>query len=65
MSRAQSRGIDKRVVARGFAAIDAELARVAPLVGQGGYIPFPDHSLPPDVPFGNYCYFMEKLLKIL
>jgi uroporphyrinogen decarboxylase len=54
-------GFDKRTLAWGPEAIDAELARVRPLVEDGGYVPHPDHSLPPDVPFANYRYFMEKL----
>jgi len=58
-------GIDKRVLARDEKAIDAELARITPLVKEGGYVPFPDHSYPPDVPFKNYCYFMERLQSIL
>jgi len=58
-------GVDKRVAAWGPEAIDAEMARVAPLVRQGGYVPFPDHSFPPDVPYSGYCYFMEKLGSIL
>jgi len=35
------------------------------LVEEGGYVPGPDHSLPPDVPYENYLYFMEKLPGIL
>ena len=58
-------GIDKRVLAWGPEAIDAELARVRPLIEEGGYVPAPDHSLPPDVPFDNYCYYMEHLLQVL
>jgi hypothetical protein len=58
-------GIDKRVLAQGREAIDAELTRVAPLVAEGGYVPFPDHSLPPDVDYEDYCYFMERLPTIL
>jgi hypothetical protein len=58
-------GVDKRVAAWGPKAIDAELARVAPLVQEGGYVPAPDHSFPPDVSFANFCYFMEKLWTIL
>ncbi len=58
-------GIDKRALAIGPAAIDAELARVRPLVEEGGYIPGLDHSMPPDVPFANYLYYMEKLRTIL
>lgn len=54
-------GINKRALASGPEAIDAELERVAPLIEEGGYIAAPDHSLPPDVSFDNYCYYMEKL----
>ncbi|MCX7795035.1 MAG: hypothetical protein N2380_00715 [bacterium] len=54
-------GIDKRAIAEGPEAIDKELKRVASLVEEGGYIPAPDHSLPPDVSFGNYCYYMRRL----
>ena len=58
-------GIDKRALAAGPDAIDAELARVTPLVRDGGYIPSTDHSIPPDVSYDNYCCFMEKLSAIL
>jgi hypothetical protein len=54
-------GIDKRAIARGPEAINAELQRVRPLIEEGGYVPAPDHSLPPDVPFAHYCYYMRKL----
>ena len=58
-------GFDKRTLAWGPEAIDKEIERVAPLVQEGGYIPYPDHSLPPDVSFSNYCYYMEKIQTIL
>lgn len=58
-------GVDKRCIAQGREAIDKELARIAPLVQEGGYVPAPDHSLPPDVSFANYCYYMEQLKTIL
>ncbi|HEY64370.1 MAG TPA: hypothetical protein G4O02_07330 [Caldilineae bacterium] len=54
-------GVDKRALARGPEAIDAELARIRPLIEEGGYIPHPDHGIPPDVSFANYCYFMTRL----
>lgn len=54
-------GMDKRALARGREAIDAEFERVRPLIEEGGYVASPDHSLPPDVPFDNYRYFMERL----
>jgi uroporphyrinogen decarboxylase-like protein len=58
-------GIDKRVLAQDRAAIDADLERVRPLIEDGGYVPGPDHSMPPDVPYANYCYFMERLWEVL
>lgn len=54
-------GINKHALAIGPEAIDAELARVRPLIEEGGYVPGLDHSMPPDVPFANYLYFMEAL----
>ena len=57
-------GVDKRAVARGPAAIDAELARLRPLIEEGGYLPHTDHSFPPDVPFDNFQYYMEKMVEI-
>jgi len=58
-------GINKRAIAEGKDAIDAELARVEPLIREGGYVPGPDHSFPPDVSFFNYCCFMERLYEVL
>ncbi len=57
-------GIDKRALAKGPEAIDAELKRIAPLVQEGGYIPAPDHGIPPDVPYPHYLYFMERLFEL-
>jgi hypothetical protein len=54
-------GVDKRSLAAGPAAIDAELARVRPLVEEGGFIPHTDHSCPPDVSFANYAYYLARM----
>jgi len=54
-------GIDKRAMAAGPAAIEAELANVAPLVADGGYIPWCDHLVPPDVSFENYMYYLRRM----
>ncbi len=54
-------GIDKRAMAAGPAAIEAELANVAPLVADGGYIPWCDHLVPPDVSFENYMYYLTRM----
>jgi hypothetical protein len=54
-------GIDKRALAQGPFAIDAELRRVRPLLEEGGYIPGLDHSMPPDVSYAHFRYYMERL----
>ena len=57
-------GVDKRSLASGPAAIEAELARVLPLIREGGYIPHTDHSCPPDIPFENYTYYLRRLREV-
>jgi uroporphyrinogen decarboxylase len=58
--------IDKRALARGPAAIEAEvLAKVPWLVLQGGYAPWIDHLVPPDVSFANFSYYMDLLHRIV
>ncbi|NCO35947.1 MAG: hypothetical protein GW893_19075 [Armatimonadetes bacterium] len=53
-------GVDKREIAKGPEAIDAELQRsVAPIIDQGGYIPTIDHSIPPDVSLESFRYYLE------
>ena len=54
-------GIDKRAMIAGPAEIDAELARVAPLCEEGGFIPWCDHHVPPDVPLKHYQYYVERM----
>ena len=54
-------GVNKRSVATGKTAIDAELIRVRPLIEEGGYIPHLDHSCPPDISIDNYRYYIERL----
>jgi uroporphyrinogen decarboxylase len=54
-------GIDKRAMAAGPEAIDAQLLPLAPLFVEGGFIPWCDHLVPPDVPFQNYLYYVNKM----
>lgn len=54
-------GIDKRALALGPAAIDAELDRIWPAVATGRYIPDLDHLVPDDVSWANYRYYCEQL----
>ncbi len=53
-------GIDKRELAKGCKEIEAEVRRrILPLLDSGGYIPTVDHTVPPDVPFENFMYYLE------
>jgi len=54
-------GIDKRAMSAGPEAIDAELARVAPLLREGGYIPWCDHHVPPDVSLEHYLHYVRRM----
>lgn len=57
-------GFDKRILARGLEAIDAEIERLAPTVAEGGFIPFCDHRVPPDVSLRNYIYYIERAKQV-
>jgi len=58
-------GVDKRVLAQGKAAIDAHLREFVPLIEEGGFIPTVDHTVPPDVSWENFRYYMEQKEKLL
>jgi uroporphyrinogen decarboxylase len=55
-------GVDKRALAEGKAAIDAEIdGKVKPMLEGSGYFPMLDHYAPPDIPFQNYMYYKIRL----
>jgi len=54
-------GMNKNVFAQDRAAIDAEIERLKPLIDLGGYIPCPDHRIPPGAEWDNVCYYTERL----
>jgi hypothetical protein len=59
-------GLDKKALAKGPAAIDAELeAKVPPLVRRGGYMPFVDHHVPPDVSWHNFLYYRQRMAELV
>ena len=58
-------GIDKTALVEGPAAIDKELARIAPVIRSGGYVPGLDHYVPPDVPWAHFEYYRRRLSEIL
>ena len=56
-------GMDKRVFAQDKAAVEAEIERLKPLVDLGGYIPCPDHRIPPDAKYELVAYYCELFHK--
>ena len=54
-------GIDKKALLRGKRDILSEITRVMPVVEQGGYIPGIDHSIPPDISYENFLYYLNEL----
>ncbi|MGC9467611.1 MAG: uroporphyrinogen decarboxylase family protein [Anaerolineae bacterium] len=54
-------GANKVVFSRDYAAVDAEIERLKPLVDLGGYIPCPDHRLAPDAKWENVQYYCERM----
>lgn len=57
-------GFDKHILAQSPDAIDAEIARLTPLVEEGGFIPFCDHRVPPDVPLKNYLHYCQRIREV-
>lgn len=54
-------GMDKKVFAYDYSAVDIEIERLKPLVELGGYIPCPDHRIAPDAKWENVQYYCEKM----
>lgn len=60
-----SGGIEKEIVNSGQGhRIDAELAKIPPVLKQGGYFPTFDHALQIDVGFKELCQCMTRLHEI-
>jgi hypothetical protein len=58
-------GIDKKAIAAGRAAIDAELERKIPAVSlAGGFVPFTDHFVSPDISWEHFCYYRRRLAEL-
>jgi hypothetical protein len=54
-------GIPKSEIQLGKKRIDEILAPAEAVLRTGGYIPFGDHFIPPDVDFENFSYYRNKL----
>ncbi|MDP4133486.1 MAG: uroporphyrinogen decarboxylase family protein [Bacillota bacterium] len=57
-------GMDKKVFAYDYKAIDLEIERLKPLIDLGGYIPCPDHRIAPDAKWENVQYYCEQMHKM-
>lgn len=57
-------GFSKRILAAGKDPIAREIDRLAGLVEEGGFIPFCDHRVPPDVSLENYIYYVERAKQV-
>ncbi|MGH7144543.1 MAG: uroporphyrinogen decarboxylase family protein [Planctomycetota bacterium] len=57
-------GFDKRILAQSEDAIRREVDRLAPMVEEGGFIPFCDHRVPPDVPLKNYLFYLDAAKRV-
>lgn len=57
-------GFNKKVLARTPAEITQEIERLSPLVEEGGFIPLPDHRVPPDVPYKNYLHYIAEARRV-
>ena len=58
-------GIDKMALSKGKDKISREIEKVKKVLSTGGYIPYTDHGVQPDVSFENYKFYREELARIL
>ena len=58
-------GINKSNIRLGKEKIDEMLAAVEEALQFGGYIPYCDHFVPPDVDFMNFKYYRSRLNEII
>ena len=57
-------GVDKRCMAKGGKVIEDELARITPVIKDGGYIPSCDHGVPPDISWPNFIHYSRLLAEL-
>jgi len=58
-------GMNKVVFSKDKKAVDSEISRLLELVELGGYIPCPDHRIPPDAKWELVVYYCERMRKFL
>jgi uroporphyrinogen decarboxylase len=58
-------GISKSEIAKGRTRIDEILKPVEAVLETGGYVPFADHFVPPDVSFENFSYYRSRVNEMI
>jgi uroporphyrinogen decarboxylase len=58
-------GIPKSEIAKGPKRIEEILEPVKTVLATGGYIPFGDHLIPPDVHWPEFSYYRRRLNELL
>jgi uroporphyrinogen decarboxylase len=58
-------GIPKSEIQYGKERIDEILKDIPEMLKYGGYVPFGDHFIPPEVGFENFKYYRNKLNDII
>jgi len=57
-------GFNKHLIPRGEAAIRAALQRLKPIVDEGGFIPMPDHRIPPDCSLDDFRRYVDVFKEV-
>jgi Uroporphyrinogen decarboxylase (URO-D) len=57
-------GVGKQILAGSREEITAEVERLNWLVEDGGFIPTPDHRVPPDVSLDNYVFYLNEAKRV-
>jgi hypothetical protein len=58
-------GIPKSEIAKGPEAVDRILQPVEEVLKTGGYIPFGDHFIPPDVSWECFSYYRKQVNELI
>lgn len=58
-------GVPKGQLSQGKGSIDRILKPVEAVLKTGGYIPYVDHLVPPEVPWEEFKYYREKLNRLI
>lgn len=57
-------GASKFVFAGDYGDVDREIERLKPLIAEGGFIPCPDHRIPPDARWENIQYYCDRIKEL-